>query len=165
MDRALNRQSLEAALPAARVTVQSLGQDGQVLQAQVIRVPDPVLVKLREGLARSGEGFRALAGGVRYLGESEIEGTETDHVTGNLKTAALARAADRAGDAGGIAGAFRSDRLRDGLAGARFDLYAARPEGDLERLDLTLTFNPPDNAVPPTRIRFTMTGESPNPSE
>lgn len=165
MDRALSQRSLEAALPAARVEVQSLGQEDQVLQAQVVRVPGPVLAKLRGALARSQEGFRELAGDVRYAGETEIEGIVTDHVAGRLDPAALARAVSRAGGGGGIDRALRSDRLRDGLARAEFDLYAARPGGGLERLDLTLAFNPPDNALPPTHIRFSVTGESPSPNE
>lgn len=165
MDRALDPKSLASALPAARVTVRSLGADGRALQAQVIRVPDRVLTELRDGLARSGQGFRALTRDVRYVGEAEIDGVGTDHVAGALDAVALLKAADRAGANGRIGPTPGRDAPGDGLSRASFDLYAARPDGVLERLDLTLTFKSSDNALPPTRIRFSVTGESPMPPE
>jgi len=164
MDRALTPESLETALPAATVAVQSLAADDSVLQQQVLRVPGPVLNRLRHGLGRSGQGFAGLVRELAWRGRPEVDGVATDHITGRLDPHALAQAARRVAGRDGFSRGLSTDTLGEGVAEARFDLYADRSDGGLERLDLTLALDHPDNASPPTRIRFSLTGESPSPT-
>ena len=49
------------------------------------------------------------------------------------------------------------ERLGETRTAAGFDLYSAVGDSRLERLDLTLAVDDPDNALPPTRIRFSLT--------
>ena len=51
----------------------------------------------------------------------------------------------------------RLSQLEESLIEAQFDLYAAADGGPFQQLDLTLSLDDRDNALPPTRIRFSLT--------
>jgi len=161
MDRALERQTLDRSLATARITVESLGYRDRVLEKRELEVPPRALAQLRRGLADSGDGFREIVTGLSYGGGSGRDGEETYRISGRVDPEALVRAAERAGAAGSLRAGMSAVALSRNLVGARFDLYAGQSDGALRQLDLTLSLDDPDNALPPTRIRFSLTGESP----
>lgn len=152
--------SLKTALAGATVRVQSLGYEDRPLEERVLDVPEPVLRQLRVALGDSRRGFRDLAEDLRYEGESGSGDRAVDHISGTLDTGVLVRAAARAGATGTIRPGLSAESLENGLTRVGFDLYGDRASGALDRLDLTLTLDDPDNASPPTRIRFSLAGES-----
>ncbi len=165
LERSLAPERLATAFPEAGVTVQSLGYEDRVLEERRLAVPDHVLREIRAALADSNEGFRDLADGLEYVGTAEIGGEETDHISGELDTVALADALDGSSAASPDAIGLPGSDLDQTLVGAGFDLYSGTADDVLRRLDLTLSLDDPDNALPPTRIRFSLTGESQLPSD
>jgi hypothetical protein len=59
-----------------------------------------------------------------------------------------------------VAGVETGKDLKDSLSAADFDLYAGEDDGTIRKLDLVLAFDDPDNALPATRIRFSLTPDS-----
>lgn len=164
LERALVPERLRAAVPRAAVTVQSLGYEDRILEERRLPVPATALGEIRTALADSNEGFRDLATGLEYEGIDEIGGEETDHISGDLDTDALAGALDGSTAGSSEALGLPGTDLRRNLVEATFDLYAGTADSVLRRLDLTLGLDDPDNALPPTRIRFSLAGESLPPS-
>lgn len=160
LKRTLAPERLNSAMPEATVLVQSLGYEDRVLEERGLEVPAAALDEIRGALGDSNEGFRDLATGLEDEGTAEVGGVETDHVSGELDTAALADALEGSEQTSvGRLGLPGADLSRN-LVAADFDLYSGTADGVLRRLDLTLALDDPDNALPPTRIRFSLTGES-----
>ena len=164
LDRALTRENLATfgngpgGPVGGVVKVQALGYEDRVLDERRVGASASVLSDIREALG-SDAGLRGLADDIEYDGTEEVAGVETDHISGSLEVAGLAKALD---DAGGkevtkIAGVESGKGLEDSLAAADFDLYAGEEDGTIRRLDLTLALDDPGNALPATRIRFSLT--------
>lgn len=172
LSRTLTPAGLAAGkLDGAVVRVQSLGYEDRVLKERTVAVPDPVLAGLRRGLADGGEGFRRLIRDLRYRGKSEVAGWETDHLSGRLDLDGLKGALGQEDVSGilggaGVTGGDGTDPAVPGpagvesLVGADFDLYSGVTDSAMRQLDLTLALGDTDNALPPVRIRFILTGES-----
>lgn len=160
MSRAFEPESVKAALREAVIRVQSLDSGNRVLNERVLEVPEPLVDRLGDTLGRSRGGFGLLTRGLTYRGEGRLDGVATDHVSGRLDKSLLVRAAAGSGAAASIGSGLSAEALRNGLAAADFDLYADRAGGDLRRLDLTVALDDPDNGGSPTRIRFSLAGES-----
>ncbi|MCB0862588.1 MAG: hypothetical protein KDB66_05165 [Solirubrobacterales bacterium] len=168
LDRALTRENLSAfgngpEGPAGGVVkVQALGYEDRVLDEREVAARASVMSDIREALG-ADSGLRGLVDDLQYDGTEAVAGVATSHVSGDLDVAGLAKALDQAGggDVGAIAGVDTGKNLEDSLVAADFDLYAGEEDGTIRRLDLTLALDDPDNALPPTRIRFSLT---PNPS-
>lgn len=149
-----------------QVTVESLGFEDRVLDSRTLTVPDDAYAAIRRALAdRADGGLTSLFRDLASEGTAEVDGVESDHVSGKIDVEALIAelrnldqsAADSA-TAGGIPGLADLDRLEKSLTSAEFDLYSGTGGHRLEQLDLTLAIDDPDNALPPTRIRFSLTG-------
>jgi hypothetical protein len=145
------------------VEVEALGYEDRVLQEQSVKADPSVITQIRDALG-SDSGLRGLLGDLEYDGEADLSGTETDHVSGELEVAGLARALDDAGGSGigRLAGVDKGIDLEKTLTSAEFDLYAGQNDSVIRRVDLTLAIDDPDNALPPTRIRFSLTPDSSN---
>jgi hypothetical protein len=167
LDRALTRENLaefgrDPSGPAGGVVeVQALGYEDRVLQEQRVEANPSVMTRIRDALG-SDSGLRGLLDDLEYEGEADLSGTGTDHVSGQLEVAGLARALDDAGGGGvsQLAGVDRDIDLEKSLVSAGFDLYAGQEDSVIRRLDLTLAIDDPGNALPPTRIRFSLTPDS-----
>lgn len=168
LDRALSRTNLAEFGAGAgnqaggTVAVQSLGYEDRVLGQRQVAAGPEVISGLKEALG-SSSGLRSLVEDLAWEGEEEIAGLTVNRVSGQLDVAGMARALNQAGgsDVGRIAGLDGAADLEETLSDASFDLYAGKDDGVLRRLDLTLALDDPDNALPPTRIRFSLTPGSP----
>lgn len=187
LDTALNRESL-LALPVApaEVEVASLGFNDAVLDSRRLAISAGTNRTIREALAGSagegvgaGEGTDEGAGGDAEQGlaglidglatgeAAELDGEQVDSVTGSIDVDGLIESvrplAEEPGDEGSaeIPGVGELDRLQQTLVAAEFELFAAGDDGSLERFDLILSFDVPDNALPPSRIRFSLTDAPP----
>lgn len=165
LDRALTRGKLagfgaspDGSSRGGVVAVQALGYEDGILDERRVGAPPAVMDEIRAALG-ADSGLRGLAGDLAYEGTTTVDGVDTDHISGSLEVAGLAAALEEAGadEVGSLAGVERGRALGETLAGARFDLYAGREDGVIRRLDLTLSLDDPDNALPPTRIRFSLT--------
>jgi len=162
LDRALTRSNLAgfaSGQGGGTVSVEALGYEDRVLESKELRVPRYVMAELGDALGSSG-GLRGLVDEVELEGTEEVDGTETDHLSGDLGSGELAEAVRKAGAGGEVAelaGADDPAEFDSSLAGAGFDMYVGKDDGVIRRLDLTLAFDDPDNALPPTRIRFSLT--------
>jgi hypothetical protein len=162
LDRALTRSNLAgfaSGQGGGTVSVEALGYEDRVLESKELRVPRYVMAELGDALGSSG-GLRGLVDEVELEGTEEVDGTETDHLSGDLGSGELAEAMRKAGAGGEVAelaGADDPAEFDSSLAGAGFDMYVGKDDGVIRRLDLTLAFDDPDNALPPTRIRFSLT--------
>jgi hypothetical protein len=167
LDRALTPENLSgfgngpAGPTGGVVSVQALGYQDRVLQEQRVGASRTVMSDIRQALG-ADSGLRGLVDDLRYDGTEEVAGVETDHISGSLDVAGLARALDKAGggDLGQVAGVETGKDLKDSLSAADFDLYAGEDDGTIRKLDLVLAFDDPDNALPATRIRFSLTPDS-----
>lgn len=163
LDRALTRERLSRFAngpdgPAGGVVaVQALGYEDQVLDERLLNAPPDVVSEIREALG-ADTGLRGLVEDLGHEGEATVDGTATEHVSGELDIRGLASALERAGGEGlgSLAGVGDAADLRESLAAAEFDLFAGEDDGVLRRLDLTLAFDDPGTALPPTRIRFSL---------
>lgn len=172
LDRALTRENLSAfgngpdGPVGGVVAVQALGFEDRVLEERKVGASVAVMSQIREALG-ADSGLRGMVDGLTYEGSQEVEGYPTSHVSGKLDVEGLARSLENAGgaDLGALAGVDARNDLQDTLADARFDLYADEEAGTVRRLDLTLAFDDPDNALPPTRIRFSLTSVPSPPSD
>ena len=164
LDRALTREHLSSfgngsgGPTGGIVSVEALGYEDRVLDERKVAADPQVMSDIRSALG-SDSGLRGLVGDLRYDGTEEVSGFGTDHISGELDVAGLARALEAAGggEVGQIAGVKTGSSLEDSLVSADFDLYAGQQDGDIRRLDLTLALDDPDNALPPARIRFSLT--------
>ncbi len=150
----------------ARITVESLGFEDSVLDSRTVPVPADAYAAIRQAVTDRGEaGLPSLFRDLASEGTAEVDGVETDHVSGSIDVGRLLRRLgrfDRSGagqpEAGGVPDLGDLERLEQNLTAAEFDLFSATGDHRLERLDLTLSTDDPDNALPPTRIRFSLTG-------
>jgi len=167
LDRALTPEHLsgfgnaEGHASGGVVAVQALGYEDRVLNERKVEASPKVMAQIREALG-ADNGLRTLVGNLQYEGEETVGGTETDHISGDLDIGGLAKALKQAGggEVGKVAGMGAGTDLEDSLSAADFDLFADTDSGAIRRLDLTLALDDPDNALPPTRIRFSLTPES-----
>lgn len=178
LDTALSRKSLLAApVGPAEVEVASLGFEDAVLKRQLLKIDADTNRTVREALAGStaggtGDGAeRGLAGLIDDLStgnETEVDGVKVESVTGSIDVAGLI---DRirplaespgARDSADIPGIGELDQLEKSLVAADFELFANTGDGSLERFDLILSLDDPDNALPPSRIRFSLTDAQPD---
>lgn len=167
LDRALARDNLASfgsspeGSTGGIVAVQSLGFEDSILKEQRVEASPRVMSDIRGALG-ADSGLRGLVHDLEYEG-SEIEGgIEVDHISGSIEPGGLVRALREAGgeDVGALAGIEDAD-LEEILAGAEFDLYPGEEDSSITRLDLTLAFDDPGNALPATRIRFSLTPDLP----
>ncbi len=136
----------------------ALGFEDRVLDERKVGASAAVMSQIREALG-ADSGLRSMVDGLEYEGTDVVDGLPVSHVSGDLDVAGLASALEDAGgaDVKALAGVDAGGSLEDSLADASFDLYAGEDDGTVRRLDLTLAFDNPDNALPPTRIRFSLT--------
>jgi hypothetical protein len=167
----LNPSSPSAgAVADARVVVESLGFGDRVLDSRTVPVDADAYEALRRALSVRGDGgLASLLRDFSWEGTEQLDGVSTDHVSGSIDVEGLVRKLGRldasgagAAPAGALPGISDLQRLEKSLVGAEFDLYSATGDRRLERLDLTLAVDDPDNALPPTRIRFSLTVDRPS---
>lgn len=164
LDRALTRENLSdfgngpEGPVGGVVTVQALGFEDRILDERRVGASAAVMSQIREALG-ADSGLRGMVEGLEYEGTDAVDGLPVSHVSGDLDVAGLASALEDAGgaDVKALAGVDSGGSLEDSLTDASFDLYAGEDDGTVRRLDLTLAFDNPDNALPPTRIRFSLT--------
>ncbi len=173
LETALSRESLLAPpVGEAEVEVASLGFEGAVLESRRLAVDRDTNEEIREALAGSADpaadggdpGLAALIDDLSLEESQDLDGVQVDRVSGTLDVDGLI---DRirpiarqpgAGESEAIPGVGELNRLEDTLAGAGFELFAAESDGSLERFDLILSLDDPGNALPPSRVRFSLTG-------
>jgi hypothetical protein len=165
LDTALSRQSLLAPPVAqAEVEVASLGFEDAVLKRQVLRISAETNRTIREALAGSSGG--ADGGLAELIGD--LDSGDPDEVTGTIdvpglidRIRPLAESPGASGSAD-IPGLGELDQLEQSLVAADFELFANPDDGSLERFDLILSLDDPENALPPSRIRFSLTEAKPD---
>ena len=165
LDRALTRENLSGFADGPDgprggvVTVTALGFGDAVLEERRLKAGPSDLTAIREALGSSDSGLRSLVEGLSLEADEQIDGITANHVSGDLATGELADALTDAGagDVGSLAGVRQQRGLDETLADADFDLYVGEEDGVIRRLDLTLSLDDPDNALPATRIRFSLT--------
>jgi len=160
----------EADRTTAEVEVASLGLEDQTLKTRTLSLNPGTYRSIREAIASPQAGLEAVVGDIETEGTEEVEGVETTHVSGKLKTDELIGALvvanqngagiDENGDP--LPGLSELGKLQDTLVDGDFDLFAATEDGGFERLDLTLSLDDRENALPPTRIRFSLTESDPS---
>jgi hypothetical protein len=88
---------------------------------------------------------------------------EVDRVSGSIDVDGLIEAvqplASSTGDPGSgeVPGLGDLDQLSESLVAAGFELSASGDDGRMERFDLILSLDDPENSLPPSRIRFSLT--------
>ena len=168
LDRALARENLASfgtgpdGPTAGIVSVQALGFEDSILNERQVVAKPSVMSEIRGALG-ADSGLRGLVDDLEYEGSEDLDGVEVDHISGSIEVGGLARALEEGGgeDVGSLAGIADVD-LEKSLAGAEFDLYSDPGDSAIRRLDLTLAFDDPDNALPATRIRFSLTPDKPD---
>ncbi len=177
LDTALSRESLlSPPVGDAEVVVSSLGFEEAVLDSRLLEVDRDTHEEIRETLAGSatdasdegGEaGLAALIDDLSAEDSGELDGVAVDRVSGSIDVDGLV---DRirplteqpgAADSESIPGVGELDLLENTLVAADFELFAAEDDGTLERFDLILSLDDPGNALPPSRIRFSLTRVEP----
>lgn len=178
LDTALSRQSLLAPpVATAEVEVASLGFEDAVLDRRLLAIDADTNRIVREALAGSATGNGGerddpgLAGLIDDLATgsaTELDGVEVDSVTGSIDVTGLigrirplAESPGARGSAD-IPGVGELDQLEQSLVAAGFELFSNTGDGSLERFDLILSLDDPENALPPSRIRFSLTDTEPN---
>ena len=149
----------------AEVEVASLGFEDQPLRTRTLELGPGQYLAIHDALASPQAGLERVVGDLENEGTEEIDGVKTDHVSGRLLLDELIGAlvvavqngagVDEEGEL--LPGMAELGNLREQLVDGDFDLYAGAGEGEFERLDLTLSFDDRENALPPTRIRFSLT--------
>lgn len=171
IDRAFSSEPANLGfLGGGQVEVTSLGYEDAPLKSRVILVDADDYAAILDAIASPQEGLRSAVSDLEYEGTEEVDGLDTDHVTGSLDVDGLIGAVEKAGPPGGklggsgspLTGGDQLEQLEKSLVDAKFDLYAAKGGGPFEKLDLTLSLDDRDNALPPTRIRFSLTESDPN---
>lgn len=156
--------------PGGEVVVASLGYQDSILRRRVLTVDPPTYASITEAIASPQRGLEDVVADIEYEGTEEIDGVETDHVSGRLDIEKLISSLEKAISAGAagedegeaLPGLGNLSRLEETLVDGRFDLYADRDGGAFERLDMTLSLDDRDNALPPSRIRFSLTESDPS---
>lgn len=153
----------------ASVEVTSLGYEDKPLRTRTVSVGPAQYRAIREAIASPQAGLEMVVGDIETEGTEDVDGVETEHVSGRLKTEELIGAlvvalqngagVDQEGEL--LPGLSELDSLKKMLADGDFDFYAEAGDGSFERLDLTLSLDDRDNALPPTRIRFSLTESDP----
>ncbi len=177
LDTALSRESLlSPPIGDAEVEVASLGFEDRVLESRLLAIDRDTNESLREALAgsatdASGQGGDPGLGGLiedLSAGDSgEIDGVEVDRVSGSIAVDRLLgqirplTEQPGAGESESIPGVGELDQLENTLVGAEFELFASEDDGSLERFDLILSLDDAENALPPSRIRFSLTRPDP----
>lgn len=177
LDTALSRDSLlSPPIGRAQVEVASLGFEDAVLDSRILRIDRDTNRTVREALAdsapgagsgdpadREDAGLAALIEGLASNGTGELDGVEVERVRGAIDVDRLLErirplAEDPAAEeSGSIPGVGELDQLEETLTAADFELFAAEGDGALVRFDLILSLDDPENALPPSRIRFSLT--------
>ncbi len=157
----------------AEVEVASLGFEDNPLRTRTLAVDPPTYRTIRELIAGSRnaqgsvddpeEGILPLVGELEARGEQDLDGVRVEHISGELDVDLLISSLTDA-VAGGAASASGEDlpglgdlaQLEQNLVGASFDLFAESADGSFEQLDLTLSLDDRENALPPTRLRFSL---------
>jgi hypothetical protein len=158
----------ESADTGAEVEVVSLGYEDRPLRTRRLTVNPATYQAIRRAIASPQRGLEAAVADITYEGTEQRDGVEVDHVSGQLDVDELIDSLT--GAAGTVDGPARSglpaaaelEGLRDTLVDGRFDLFAGTGGGPFEQLDLTLSLDDRDNALPPTRIRFSLTESDPS---
>jgi hypothetical protein len=171
LDTALSRESLLAPpVGPAEVEVASLGFEDAVLDRQVLRVDRETHVAVLEALAGSndGGGDLGLATVIEDLSaedQAELDGVEVRRVSGSIDVKGLvdqirplSESRNDSGSPDEIPGIGQLDQLERSLVAADFELFAREDDGSLERFDLILALDDPGNSLPPSRIRFSLSG-------
>ncbi len=154
---------------SATVEVASLGFEDAVLESRTLSVDPETYAEVGRaigGIGGKSEGLFGLAENIETVGTEDLDGTEVDHVAGQFDVAELVGQLESAAEGAGAAaaslpGVGELGELRDRLVSAEFDLYAQSETGAVQQLDLTLSIDDRENASPPTRIRFRLTGSDP----
>lgn len=154
---------------AAEVDVVSLGFEDRPLRSRKLSVNADTYSSIRDAIASPQQGLRSVVTGIESEGTAEIDGVETDHVSGRLDVDQLIKLLTKASadgtelNRGGteLPGLGELEQLRETLVEGLFDLYADTEDGAFKRLDLTLSLDDRENALPPTRIRFSLTESDP----
>ncbi len=170
---ALDRDSLlRPPIGPTEVEVTSLGFNDAVLERRTVAIDARTHRDVLEALAgapgdRRSPGLVGLSRGLEF-GETDPGGAIADTpdrleaVTGRIEARDLSRALQRAGAGGtGVEGLGGVDR---NLVRADFILYTAGSQYDFRGLDLILVQDDPDNALPPTRIRFRLAAPDRDPA-
>ncbi len=173
LDTALSRDSLfSPPIGEAEVEVASLGFEDRVLESRLLAIDRDTNESLREALAgsatdSSGEGgdrgLSALIDDLSAEGSVELDGVEVDRVSGSIDVGRLLEQVrpltgqPGASESEAIPGVGELDQLEDSLVAAEFVLFAEEEDGSLERFDLILSLDDTENALPPSRIRFSLT--------
>lgn len=170
-DRVLNEAFAEpAAGLGAEVAVTSLGLEDQTLKTRTLSLNPATYSSIRDAIASPQAGLEAVVEDIRSEGAEELDGVEVNHVTGQLSVdklvgalvAAVNSGAGADGEGQSLPGVGELIQLEETLVDGRFDLFAATTDGGFERLDLTLSLDDRENALPPTRIRFSLTESDPS---
>jgi hypothetical protein len=169
LDDALSRESLLAPpVGPAEVEVASLGFEDAVLDRQILSIDRETNVAVLEALAGSNEGEEdlGLATVIEDLSAEEpieLDGSEVERVSGSIDVEGLinqirplSEGRDGADGPNDIPGVGRLNRLEQSLVAADFELFARKGDGALQRFDLILALDDPVNALPPSRIRFSL---------
>ncbi len=172
LETALGRESLLAPpVGRAEVEVSSLGFEDAVLESRLLEVDRDTNAEIREALAGSADpgvdggdpGLAALIDDLSLEDSQELDGVEVDRVSGSLDVEGLIERirpiAEQpgAGESEQIPGVGELDRLGQTLVAAEFELLASADDGSLERFDLILSLDDAGNALPPSRVRFSLT--------
>ena len=173
LDTALSRESLlSPPIGDAEVVVSSLGFEDAVLDSRLLEVDRDTNAEIREALAGSATDFPGEDGDAGLVGliddlvaedSGELDGVEVDRVSGSIDVDGLVgrirplTGQPGAGDSESIPGVGELDQLENTLVAAGFELFAAEDDGSLERFDLILSLDDTENALPPSRIRFSLT--------
>lgn len=177
LETALSRESLlSPPIGDAEVEVTSLGFEDAVLESRLLAVDRDTNEEIREALAGSADpaadggdpGLASLIEDLSLEDSQELEGVEVDRVSGTLDVDGLIERirpiAEQPGaeDSEAIPGVGELDQLDQTLVAADFELFAAEGDGSLERFDLILSLDDPGNALPPSRVRFSLTRPEPS---
>lgn len=169
LDRALTRENLAGfgngpeGPAGGTVTVQALGYEDRVLEETRVRASPAVMSEIRGALG-ADSGLRAMVENLEYEGNEGEDGIEVHRISGELDPDGLANALEQAGGVEELAGFGPAGATADAegsLAEASFSLEAGGADGVIKSLDLILAIDDPGNALPPTRVRFTL---KPDPS-
>lgn len=170
-NRVLNQAFAEPAGGVeGEIEVASLGLEDQTLKSRRLSLNTGTYSSIREAIASPQAGLEAVVTDLETEGTEDLDGVEVNHVSGRLDVGALVGALVAANESGvgidengdPLPGLGELGQLRETLVDGRFDLFAGTEDGEFEKLDLTLSLDDRENALPPTRIRFSLTESDPS---
>jgi hypothetical protein len=168
LSEALSSESLlSPPINPAEVEVASLGFQDAVLERQILRVDRQTNKAILEALAGSDQGGeRGLASVIEDLTagvSTRIDGVAVDRVSGSIDVRALvdrirplAESQQEGETSEEIPGVGQLDQLEESLVAAEFEILADQSDGAMRRFSLILALDDPANALPPSRIRFSL---------